>query len=191
MNKCVVRCHHRNGAVFSHDDIHRYLLWRAWGGDPGDSIYPIHEAAAAGLKTAAFVGLNPSTATESQNDPTVKRCIDFAREWGFDGMYMLNIFSIRATDPKVMRASSNPNGYDRDNDEHILLYGNLADLTVGCWGSHGVYRGRGFFVEALLMKMYEFGRTKTGHPLHPLYLRKSLKPYFRDERTDTKTYLSF
>ena len=101
--------------------------------------------------------------------------------WGFDGMYMLNIFAIRATDPRDMRAHVNPKGYERHNDEHILTYGNLSAMTVCCWGSHGTYQCRGAYVEAMITNRYIFGLTKNRQPLHPLYLAKTMKPYLVNE----------
>ena len=73
--------------IFSQDREFRYTLWRQWG---------------RVVKTVAFIGLNPSTADEQVDDPTVRRCIRFAKDWGYDAMWMMNIFAFRATDPKVM-----------------------------------------------------------------------------------------
>jgi len=151
------------GADFSIDRRHRYRLWREWDSTKG---------------CAVFVGLNPSTADEKKNDPTVRRCVNYAKAWGYGRMVMLNIFSFRATDPKVMKAEPDPVG--PDNDNAIIDVAKQSDLIVLCWGSHGGHLDRGRQVAMLLaakdMEMYCFGITAAGHPKHPLYLKKSLRP---------------
>lgn len=142
-----------NGAVFSPCRRYRYLLWRVWR--PGD-------------KLVAFIGLNPSTADETANDPTVRRCIGFAERWGYGGLVMLNLFAFRATDPKVMKAEPEPVG--PENDQAIWNAAMAVDQVIAAWGTHGEHQGRDKRVRGQLQNLYCLGTTKDGHPRHPLYL---------------------
>lgn len=151
------------GAVFSEDRLYRYLLWRRWA--------PCTSAGMVG-----FIGLNPSTAGETTNDPTVRRCIGFAQAWGFDGMVMLNAFAFRATDPKVMKLASDPVGMA--NDDAIRLAARSLFQIVCCWGNHGKHQVRGQAVLQLLKGLcypVHLGLTQHGEPKHPLYLRSATK----------------
>jgi Uncharacterized protein conserved in bacteria len=152
---------HRKTAVFSPDRTYRYVLVRAWA-EPDNFCM--------------FIGLNPSTATETEDDPTVRRCIAFAHRWGFGGMYMTNIFSIRATDPKVMLAHESPVG--PENDQYLVETALISQRVVACWGAHGRHRGRGAEVAELMRRhrLYHLGLTKQGHPKHPLYLANATEP---------------
>jgi hypothetical protein len=143
-----------SGAVFSPCEAYRYALWRRWGDAP----------------LAAFIGLNPSTADEVQNDPTVRRCIGFAKDWGMGGMIMLNIFAYRATLPDDLKAQDEPVG--AHTDLYICRFAEEAAVVVAAWGVHGEFRQRGEAVAARLARLQCLGRTKHGHPRHPLYLRK-------------------
>lgn len=155
------------GAVFTRDRLHRYTLWRRF--QPQAEIG----------RMIAFIGLNPSTADETQNDPTVRRCIGFAQDWGYDGMVMLNIFAYRATDPTVMKAIENPIG--RRNTRAIRCTAHAVDRVICCWGVHGAHRNRGPAIRNLLLKdgishVFHLGLTQSGHPKHPLYLRSDTTP---------------
>src|SRR5271157_168450 len=85
----------RSGATFSLCRTWRYKLWRRWS---------------AAVPMVTFIGLNPSTADEINDDPTVRRCLGFARRWGFGGMSMLNVFAYRSTNPRALRAATDPVG---------------------------------------------------------------------------------
>lgn len=151
-------------AVYSPCERYRYLLTRVW--DP------------AGEK-ALFVMLNPSTATEFQNDPTVERCERRARALGFGAFRVTNIFAFRATDPRVMRAEADPVG--PGNDAAIRESAEAwADRIVCAWGTHGAHLGRGAAVEALLRgtgrQLFTLGLSKDGHPKHPLYIGYDQQP---------------
>ena len=149
------------GALFSSDQVYRYVLWRRWGAGP----------------YITFVGLNPSTADAHNDDPTIRRCINFAKDWGHAGIYMLNAFAFRATDPKMMKAAASPIG--PENDEFIERYHALCICTIACWGTHGDFMNRANAVRLMLEAqggLYNLGLTKRGHPKHPLYLRKDTKP---------------
>jgi hypothetical protein len=150
-------------AVYSDCERYRYLLTRTW--DP------------AGRK-ALFVMLNPSTATERQNDPTVERCERRARALGFGAFRVTNIFAWRDTDPRLMRAAADPVG--PANDESIRDSALWADMIIAAWGTHGAHLGRGRAVETLLREtpcpLHVLGLTQAGHPQHPLYIAYDRQP---------------
>lgn len=126
-------------------------------------------------KFVAFICLNPSTADETLDDPTVRRCIDFAKRWGYGAFVMLNLFAIRSTNPTLIKQAHDPIG--PDNDKWIRNYADKAVLTVAAWGVHGTYRDRDKAVVRMLNgKLTCLATTKDGHPKHPLYLRKTLTP---------------
>lgn len=149
-------------AVYSDCERYRYLLTRTWAPGP----------------RALFVMLNPSTATEVQNDPTVERCERRARALGYGAFRVTNIFAFRATDPKVMRAVMDPVG--PDNDTAILESLAWADTVVCAWGNHGLHLDRGEHVAALLRQscapLYHLGLTAQGQPKHPLYIGYNQQP---------------
>lgn len=144
-----------SGAIFSPCRSYRYLLWRRWEGGNG--------------KWAHFCGLNPSTADETANDPTIRREIDFCRRWGLSGLLKTNAFAFRATDPRVMKAQAEPVG--PENDSYILCAGMLCGVSVAAWGVHGDHMNRNVAMLKMIPWMC-FGTTKDGHPKHPLYLKK-------------------
>jgi len=165
----MITRHHMKGdaestAVYSDCESYRYLLTRVWN--------------AVGQK-ALFVMLNPSTATEAQNDPTVERCERRARALGFGAFRVVNIFAFRATDPRVMRAQPDPVG--PANDAAIgQSAAEWADRIVCAWGTHGAFLDRGPRVERLLRAtgrpLYCLGLTQDGHPKHPLYIGYGTQP---------------
>lgn len=118
--------------------------------------------------------LNPSTADEKQNDPTVERCERRARMWGFGGFEVYNIFAFRATDPANMKAQTDPIG--ADNDAWMIKFAKKSRETKGVlgWGEHGKHLGRGAYVLDLLRahdaKLYALKLNASGHPKHPLYV---------------------
>ena len=144
-------------ALYSDCWRYRYQLTRIWD-DNGER--------------ALFVMLNPSTATERQNDPTVERCERRARRLGFGSFRVTNIFAWRETDPKAMMRAADPIG--PDNNAAILDSVSWANRVVCAWGRHGAHLDRGFAVERLLREtrcpLFHLGLTKAGHPKHPLYI---------------------
>lgn len=150
-------------AIYSDCECYRYRLTRLWD---------------AQTRKIAFVMLNPSTATEYQNDPTVERCERRARALGFGGFSVTNIFAWRDTDPRKMRAAIDPVG--AQNDDFILMAAQWADMTLAAWGSHGDHLGRGAQVQKILKEtqkpIYHLGLTKAGHPKHPLYIGYATQP---------------
>lgn len=150
-------------AVFSEDPgrRYRYVLWRTW-----------HQ----GRRTLVFIMLNPSTADEETNDPTVERCQRRAAALDYGGLVVLNIFALRATDPGILYRAKDPVG--PQNDEWILGAARSDRDIVCAWGAHGALGGRGTAVRKLLAaasprSIYHLGMTKEGHPRHPLYVSYS------------------
>lgn len=154
-------------AVYSDCEAYRYLLTRVW-----DDEAP----------RALFIMLNPSTATEVQNDPTVERCERRARALGFGAFRVTNIFAYRATDPKVMRAQADPVGPENDTAIRKSLdwAGGPSDRIICAWGAHGAHLDRGAAVERLLRatgrELHHLGLTKAGAPKHPLYIAYEHQP---------------
>lgn len=152
-------------AIFSDCRTWRYRLERTWAPE---------------LPRAAFILLNPSTADETNDDPTIRRCIGYAKAWGYGGLVLGNIFALRSTDPAALYGHPDPVG--PDNDMHLMAIAESSSAIVCGWGAHGVERKRGARVlemirqgpgrRAMALKM-----TKGGQPGHPLYLRADLQPF--------------
>ena len=149
----------KSDAVLSEDRVYRYALWRIWNED---------------RPLVMFVGLNPSTADETNDDPTLRRCMGFAESWGYGGVIMANIFAYRATDPKIMKQTEAPIG--PENDEWLRKLSQEAGLVIGAWGNHGAFKQRGSDVADMLPNLHYLKMNKSGHPAHPLYLQANLKP---------------
>jgi len=153
----------RSDATYSDCERYRYALTRVWD-ETGRKVL--------------FLMLNPSTATEVQNDPTVERCERRARTLGYGAFRVCNIFAFRATDPRNMRAEPDPVG--PANDAAIKEAIGWADAVVAAWGAHGAHMARGAEVEALLRRQAKvpshLGLTKAGQPKHPLYIGYKVRP---------------
>ena len=150
---------------FSKDLRYRYTLWREF--DPLLSIDSGY---------VMFIGLNPSTATDEVNDPTIRRCVGFAKAWGYGALCMTNLFAYRATNPRVMQAQTDPIG--AENDHWLRQCAKEAAVIVAAWGSKGAHRGRGLSVACLLLEypLMCLGLTKEHFPRHPLYAKSNLVP---------------
>ena len=146
-------------AHFSKDRIYRYALWRTW-----DESKP----------KVLFVGLNPSTADEVQDDPTIRRCIRYSKDWGYGGYIMGNIFAYRSTNPKKLLDIDAPIG--SKNDYWLKKLNKEASLTIGAWGNHGKILDRGSQINQMFKTFHCLKITKEGFPSHPLYLSSKLKP---------------
>jgi hypothetical protein len=157
-------------AIFSEDRQYRYTLRIAW-----DESKPFVQ----------FIGLNPSTADEIKDDNTVRRCKRFAQRWNFGGMIMTNIFAYRSTDPRPMKAHSNPIGetgsfslgrqrFTNRNDYYLALTRTEVTQCSAAWGNHGLHLNRCFAVTKLLSSLRCFRITKVGQPEHPLYVPYSI-----------------
>lgn len=145
----------KSTAIFSDCEKYRYILRRVWDSDKGRAV---------------FVGLNPSTADEIRNDPTVSRMISLSKLWGFGGVSVCNLFAFRATLPSDMKNAENPVG--DENDSFILKEIQDAGKVIACWGNHGKFLNRSGNFLKNLRDYYHFGLTKQGEPHHLLYLRK-------------------
>ncbi|HMJ00375.1 MAG TPA: DUF1643 domain-containing protein [Gaiellaceae bacterium] len=159
------------GALFSPCRTWRYTLTREWesGGEE---------------RSCLFVCLNPSTATETEDDPTIRRCIGFAKSLGYSRLSVCNIFALRSTDPKALYEHADPVG--PENLEHIGREAARHQLLVAAWGNHGELHGQGGTVMNLLRVLAEavhvLGINATGQPKHPLYLRADTQPTQLRER---------
>ena len=153
-----------NSCIFSPCRKYRYTLWREFQTDflfsGGNRMKPGY---------VQFIGLNPSTADERNDDPTIRRCIDFAQRWGFGAFCMTNLFAWRDTDPFKMKGVEEPVG--ADNDRHLLEIAKGAGLIVAAWGNHGTHRNRQTGVVKLLagFDLKCFRVTGQRCPEHPLY----------------------
>ena len=157
-----------SSAVFSPCRTWRYSLTRIWNKSTGDLP----------LRYCAFICLNPSTADENADDPTVTRLRIRSINLGFDGLIVLNLFAFRATYPSQLKLSQSPVG--PENDEHIMKGATSAGLVVCAWGNDGALYGRGRRVEDMLRKagirLHHLGISNTGQPKHPLYLGYNVMP---------------
>ena len=152
-----------NSALFSPCRSYRYSLWR-----------DLNVLAPANDGYVMFIGLNPSTADEVNNDPTIRRCMGFAETWGYGALCMTNLFAFRATDPLLMKEQAEPVG--DYNDSHLIELAESAGLVVAAWGTHGTFMNRGEAVKKLIPNLHYLRLTKNGLPEHPLYLPGSLVP---------------
>lgn len=145
-----------SGATFDRTGAYRYHLWRVW-----DRAKP----------TIGWILLNPSTADETQDDPTIRRCIRYSQRWGFGRTTIGNIFSFRATRPADMRAVSDPVGPDNDTALRKIIADSA--LVMVAWGNHGLHQSRGEWVMRNLLVRSRpncLGITSLGAPIHPLYV---------------------
>jgi hypothetical protein len=154
-------------AEFSHDvlnegvPVHRYFLSREWDQDRA---------------VINFIGLNPSTADALKDDPTIRRCVGFARRWGFGKLVMTNLYPYRATDPHALRFTNYPERVGHLNSKWMKKAASESTLIIAAWGfhadtefSHQVWQAmREFFPHKTFRCL---GKTQTGAPRHPLYLR--------------------
>jgi hypothetical protein len=150
------------GALLSPCRRYRYALYRVWNTD---------------RPTVAFIMLNPSTADEVADDPTIRRCTGFAAAWGYGQLIVGNLFALRATDPRALAGDPDPVGADNDGTLVTLA---RSHLVICAWGGRGGLRRRDAAVTALLAGLgsqpYALGFTQAGAPRHPLYLPATREP---------------
>ena len=150
-----------SGAHFSLCKRYRYRLWRRW---------------ALG-KSVLFIMLNPSTATEIDDDPTIRRCIDFAKRWRFGRLDVCNAFAFRSTDPRALSAAIDPIG--PANQQHVFHAASEAQMVIAAWGA-SVPRTYSWWPAQLIgslgREIHCLGQTANGSPRHPLYLAKTTMP---------------
>lgn len=147
-------------AMFSDCGLYRYELGRQWSEAPG---------------VATFIMLNPSTATEYVDDPTIRRCIGYAQAWGMGRLHVLNIYAYRSTDPAGLWTVNDPVG--PDNDHHIAAHAQLATETgwplVAAWGVNArPERIKRVLTLTAGAPLSALAVAKAGQPRHPLYLRR-------------------
>jgi hypothetical protein len=142
----------RGGATFDATGTYRYYLWREWD---------------ASLPAVTFVMLNPSTADAERDDPTIRRCIGFARAWGYGRLEVANLFAYRAASPRELLAAAEPIGSD---NEYWLRRAADTKAVVVAWGDHGRGpRAKAFqCLDAASLRC--LGLTARGEPRHPLYV---------------------
>ena len=145
-------------ATFSSCRKYRYSLSRIWDKKK---------------KYVLFIGLNPSTANEEVDDPTIRRCVNYSKDWGFGGLMMVNLFAYRTTLPANLKKVKYPVG--RDNNKYIVKLSKKADITVAAWGNNGNLYSRDKHVLNLVPSLMCLKINKSGQPAHPLYLKKDLK----------------
>jgi hypothetical protein len=151
------------GAIFDAERRYRYRLWRDWAESP---------------RRVLFIMLNPSTADEETLDPTILRCIGFAKEWEFDGIEVVNLFSWRSTDPRELSRVADPVG--PENDEAIATALRDTSLAIAAWGDEPVAHERALMVRRLAARLdkqlFCLGTTQSGQPRHPLYVVGATRP---------------
>jgi len=148
-----------SGAILSECGRYRYRLDRRWGPGP----------------VMGFIMLNPSTADASQNDPTIRRCIGFAKREGCGALMVVNLFAFRATEPKAMMVADDPRG--PENMQHVVEALNIIDgPLIAAWGTGGAHMRAGEkMAEWIGWRLQCLGVTKGGHPKHPLYVKSDAK----------------
>ena len=146
-------------AQFSSCRKYRYVLERKW-----DNALP----------NVLFIGLNPSRADENSDDPTIRRCINFAKTWGFGGFRIVNLFAFCSHDPQELFKAKDPVGVK--NDRILKKYISTEEDTILIWGNHGNFLKRNEKVLKLIKKPLCLKINKNGAPAHPLYLKSTLKP---------------
>lgn len=154
---------------FSECKSYRYTLWREWKVDRDLFDGPRAE------QYMQAVLLNPSTADETVDDPTVARVAIRARSLGFGALCVTNLFAYRATDPEVMKAALNPVG--PENDRWLIEIAKGAGLILAGWGKHGAFMNRAAAVVKMLPPMQALWVNADGSPKHPLYCAYRLSPF--------------
>jgi hypothetical protein len=142
---------------------YRHVLERHWGDGPLTLS-----------RDVLFVMLNPSTADATADDPTIRRCIGFARAWGFEGIRVGNLFDWRSTDPAEL--PDDDTAVSRECDPWLAFMRRCSELCVVAWGAHPAAARRAPAVLELLGDVHALGLTKDGAPRHPLYLRADASP---------------
>lgn len=168
----MLRRRHRKGelrseALYSRCGTWRYRLTRRWGTG----------------RLVTFILLNPSTATERADDPTLARCVTRAQALGGGGVCVVNLFALRATDPRELRIHPDPVGPRTDNV--LLRAARQAGMLICGWGNHGALLGRDAQVLSMLQStgvpLFHLGLTGSGQPRHPLYVRLDTAPIRWDD----------
>lgn len=150
-------------AIFSDCKNYRYVLERTF---------------TSGKGSVNFILLNPSTADEFHNDPTIAKCEKWCIDNNIKTMYITNVFAFRATEPKDMLQSKDPIG--QYNEGYLLHVANISDIIICGWGNHATHFNRHKELLKLLahFTLRCFKINKNGSPCHPLYIpMKELSKY--------------
>ena len=141
-------------AVISPCGRYRYRLTRTW-----DHAKP----------PLPWIMLNPSTADANIDDPTIRRCMSFARREGAGGIEVLNLFALRSPKPSDLRKVADPIG--PDNDEWIREVLHPHGRVVAAWGAYSAWERVAEVMDLVRgIRFLCLGRTGAGHPKHPLYI---------------------
>lgn len=152
----MIKSEEIKGAIISDCTKYRYQLWRIW-----DKSKPM----------VMFIMLNPSTADSTIDDPTIRRCIGYAKSWGYGGLYVGNLYAYRATDPSVLRNVEDAIGIE--NEKHLIEMDSKCEKTVCAWGNN---EGRPEHIFKIINNLHYLKLNMDGTPAHPLYLKKDLNP---------------
>ena len=154
-------------AIISECGKYRYRLTRDFG--------------MVGVDTCCFIMLNPSTADAEQDDPTIRRCIGYAKALGCGELTVVNLFAWRSTDPRALYGMSKQMAIGPENDRHITEACTTSGIVICAWGNHGSLFNRSDEVLKLIRSLQGARPTalkvsKTGQPSHPLYLKADAQP---------------
>lgn len=144
-------------AFFSDDKKHRYVLQRIW-----DKALP----------KVMFIGLNPSTANETDDDPTIRRVMRFAKDWGYGGVYMLNLYSFVTAYPSKLEVSQHAR---ITNDTFLRGYGKKSKEVVFAWGGFKEAKCNSLKMELMFPDATALQINADGSPKHPLYVKADIK----------------
>lgn len=167
---CVTQGDHASWAVFSEDRMYRYMLARMW-----DDYFQV----ATGLDAEptrplmVFGMCNPSKAGASEDDPTIRKCLGFARRYHCGGILVVNAAAHIATDPRELRHAVDPVGPHNATMIHRAFRSSLLTMRIGAWGRLEPQVSRRLLSSLFALKQHDlwcFGTTKDGEPRHPLML---------------------
>jgi len=128
------------------------------------------------VKPCLFIMLNPSTADATKDDPTIRRCISFAEREGCTELTVVNLFALRATNPKELLRHEDPIGPLNDRKiAQMIAYHSLMGIIIAAWGAHPLAKDRAKPLNCLTGKLLCLGKNKNGSPKHPLYVKKDAK----------------
>ena len=154
----------KKDAVIDPTGLYRYSLCREWN---------------TNTPRVAFIMLNPSRADATTDDPTLRRCISFAKSWGYGSLEVVNLFAYRASKPVELKKVTYPVG--KENDRYLKEAVERADKIIVAWGNRGILNNRYKDVLNMLnglggIQLYCLGTTKKSHPYHPLYVKGNTQP---------------
>jgi hypothetical protein len=139
--------------------------------DCGAYRYVLRRGCVHGSGYANFIMLNPSVADAYNDDPTIRRCISYGRNWGYADIIVTNLFALRSTDPRALKSHPDPIG--PDNDRYIIEAAKGACEVICAWGAEPMAEGRAPVILGMLRNLgiipRVLGFTKSGQPLHPLF----------------------